>query len=291
MRIANEMAAAILLFIAALQLAAAQELRISAEIIRTDGTETCPSQENRENALLNIRNDTWTTLANFTIIPECGNGLWNRVAYLNMSDPLEQCPSAWRMNSTNGVRACGRPVTSNQSCSAVIYPTGQHYQRVCGRIIGYQMGTTDAFLHYVYDDHQTVTLDDPYVDGVSITHGHPRKHIWTFGAGVSESTNQTADCPCSGSSGRKAPDYISNDYYCESGNLADSGIYGHLYSGDPLWDGQQCEGQCCSNGKSPPWFIVQLSNPTLDDIEVRICADEGTDNEDTPVELIEIYVS
>ena len=64
-----------------------------------------------------------------------------------------------------------------------------------------------------------------------------------------------------------------------------------FYSSDPLWDGQQCEGQCCSNGKSPLWFTVQLSNPTLDDIEVRICADKSTSNEDTTVELIEIYIN
>ena len=26
----------------------------------------------------------------------CGLGLWYRVAHLNMSDPLQQCPSVWR---------------------------------------------------------------------------------------------------------------------------------------------------------------------------------------------------
>ena len=39
--------------------------------------------------------------------PRCGPGLWQRVAFLNMSDPSEQCPSAWREYS--GVRVCGRP--------------------------------------------------------------------------------------------------------------------------------------------------------------------------------------
>ena len=29
----------------------------------------------------------------------------------------------------------------------------------------------------------------------------------------------------------------------------------------------------------------------MDDIEVRICGDEGIGNEDTPVELIEIYIN
>ena len=137
-------------------------------------------------------------------------------------------------------------------------------------------------------------LDDVYIDGVSVTHGNPRSHIWTFAAGVTEGTyvyGARPDCPCSRPGATQAPGYIGNNYYCESGNSANRGILGYLYSSDPLWDGLQCEGQCCGNGKSPPWFSIQLSNPTMDDIEVRICGDESTYNEDTPIGLIEIYVS
>ena len=36
----------------------------------------------------------------------CGRGHWYRVAYLNMSNPNEQCPSAWREYNMSGVRAC-----------------------------------------------------------------------------------------------------------------------------------------------------------------------------------------
>ena len=38
------------------------------------------------------------------------------------------------------------------------------------------------------------------------------------------------------------------------------------------------------------WLSRELPKPTSDDIEVRICGDEGTDNERTPVELVEVYV-
>ena len=41
---------------------------------------------------------------------------------------------------------------------------------------------------------------------------------------------------------------------------------------------------------SPPWFSVQLPAQTTDAIEVRICCDQSTDDEDVPVELIETYV-
>ena len=41
------------------------------------------------------------------------------MAYLNMSDPTEKCPSGFILYSQNGVRACGRPVTLGGSCQSV----------------------------------------------------------------------------------------------------------------------------------------------------------------------------
>ena len=46
---------------------------------------------------------------------------------------------------------------------------------------------------------------------------------------------------------------------------------------------------------NPPWFCKELPQPTTDNIEVRVCGDEGiigdpnVYNEDTPVSLIELY--
>ena len=37
--------------------------------------------------------------------------------------------------------------------------------------------------------------------------------------------------------------------------------------------------------KSPPWFSIQLPTHTTDS-EVRICADEPTSNEETPILLL-----
>ena len=36
------------------------------------------------------------------------SGGWTRIAYLNMSDPHEQCPSGFKLYNQNGVRGCGR---------------------------------------------------------------------------------------------------------------------------------------------------------------------------------------
>ena len=53
---------------------------------------------------------------------------------------------------------------------------------------------------------------------------------------------------------------------------------------DPLWDGQACTSTstCCSFN-NPPYFTKQLSSPTTDDIEARICQYDGGD--DSPIEL------
>ena len=221
----------------------------------------------------------------------CGPGLWWQVASLNMSDPSQQCPSAWREYNTSGVRACGRPFNSTGSCAATVYFTGRQYSRVCGRVIGYQIGSPDAFS---VDAIREISLG---VDGIRITYGIQRNHIWSYVAGVKEMGDfppaiATSHCPCSSEQSRPMPpQFIGNNYFCESGNPTDSFDDNHFFSNDPLWDGQQCEGTCCTGtGSSPPWFSVQLPAPTIDVIEVRICLDQGTADEDTPVELIEIYV-
>ena len=215
----------------------------------------------------------------------CGTGLWRKVAYLNMSDPTQQCPSAWSEYNTGGVRACGRPSTSGGSCPATTYSIDFEYSRVCGRVVGYQYGSPDGFLNG--------NISQRYVDGVSITRGSPREHVWTYAAGVSESSSGqyvVNNCPCSSTPGSGAPSFVRNNYYCESGN-PDSRWERQIYSSDKLWDGLQCEGSCCTGTDTPLLFSVQLNTTTSDDIEIRICGNEMISNEDTPVELIEIYVA
>ena len=214
------------------------------------------------------------------VLQSCGTGIWSRVAYLNMSDPSQQCPSAWREYNSNGVRACGRPATSRGSCPTTTYSTGHQYSRICGRVIGYQIGTPDAF----------DTDNDTEFDGISITYGAQRNHVWSYVAGLYDTRNSLSNCPCSSEQAKMAPQLIGDNYYCESGNPSNIRSTSQFFSTDPLWDGQQCEGTCCAGTNSPPWFSVQLPAPTNNAIEVSICLDQRTDDEDTPVELIEIYV-
>ena len=74
------------------------------------------------------------------------------------------------------MRACGRWTFSG--CDSVTFSTnGVNYSQVCGRVIGYQCGHTDAI-------HSSGSIDSYYyVEGISITHGSPRQHIWILAAG------------------------------------------------------------------------------------------------------------
>ena len=215
----------------------------------------------------------------------CGYGDWVRIAYLNMSDPSHQCPRAWR-GYMDPVRSCGRPVTSRSSCAAVYFSAnGKQYSSVCGRALGYQKGSPDGFGSTDFD----TTLDGIYVDGISMSHGSPRTHIWTFAAGLYTGENRNPNnCPCEG--GRQQPGYVGGNFFCGSGDHTAPFEYNKFYDQDPLWNGANCPNTTGCPFNSPPWFSAKLPVPTYDDIEVRICGDQGTGNEDSPLQFLEIYI-
>ena len=97
---------------------------------------------------------------------------WMRVAQLDMIDPQEHCPSGFR-TITSPKRMCGR--SSGPVCASTTFSVnGLHYSKVCGKVIGYQYYSMDAFASY-YHDHSN-TIDDVYVDGVSLANGQsPRQ--------------------------------------------------------------------------------------------------------------------
>ena len=214
-------------------------------------------------------------------------GGWTRVAYLNMAEPDTTCPSGLTQAEYSNINhdVCGR---SGAGCDSIIFSTySLNYTKVCGQIRGYQFNSPDAFTT------GTSNIDSYYVDGVSITYGsNPRQHIWTYVGGLTETRLDIWVCPCyNGSSVPPPPFFVGSDYYCESG-LNDPPWSPILYVDDPLWDGQNCNGHeftCCIN-PNMPWFLKTLNETTTDNIELRVCGDEGLSNEDTPLDIIEIYV-
>ena len=173
----------------------------------------------------------WTYRTLWSCNPNCGGSLWRRVAFLNMSNSSQRCPSAWRVYNSSGVRGCTRSQISFPSCPATFYATSRQYSRVCGRVIGHQIGGTDAFGHLAVGD----SIDSYYVYGVSVTHGAPRNHIWTLAASITDGAKFIRlgwECPCvdpSHPGNVFPPSFVGNNYYCESGNPTGSGA-GHAYT-------------------------------------------------------------
>ena len=153
----------------------------------------------------------------------CGNttGGWMRVAALNMSDSNQQCPSELTQQNHSSIRTCVRPSEPGGQTSLFFASNTLSYSKVCGKVIAYQFGYLDAFRVY-YDSGNSRGLDDYFVNGVVLTHGSPRQHIWTF-VGVRDETvtHSLAGCyPClyRGGSGPRPPPFIGNDYFCDSGS-------------------------------------------------------------------------
>ena len=170
---------------------------------------------------------------------------------------------------------------------------GIQYNEVCGRVIGYQYSSTDGF-HI--PDGFVDDIDNTYVEGVSITHGSPRHHIWTLASSLYDTVTSDAHqlCPYVEGSTQKTQSFVCEDYYCEyacTESLDDCEDSRVLYTGDRLWDGRQCgpaeKGGCSS---TQPWFHKVLDCIISDDIELRICSNANTDNEDVPLELYEIFI-
>ena len=227
----------------------------------------------------------------------CGGvtGGWMRVFELDMTNDSHQCPSGLIERNDLSIRTCV-PNSVSASCSSVSLPISNEYSKVCGKIIAYQVGSPNTFAGYTGSSVRVdESIDTYYVDGVSLTYGNPRHHIWTFAAGLDESGFFAySNCPCTdttqNSSATPPPEYVGDDYFCDTGS---EGRFqnGNFYSDDPLWDGAGCGplNACCSFN-NPPWFYKELPQSTTDDIEMRVCKDQDAINEDIAVEMISIYV-
>jgi dynein heavy chain len=212
-------------------------------------------------------------------------GGWTRVAELDMTNSSHQCPGGFTQQQFANRSTC---IPTRTSCSSITFPSAAlQYSSVCGRITAYQVGSTDAFFH-----HQ-LNINSHYVDGVSLTHGDERVHIWTFASAHDETTSlPESNCPCTNSDtadrAGQPPEFVGEDsYFCDTGS-ENRIINDHFYGNDPLWDGDGCGplSTCCSFN-NPPWFYKQLQ-PTTDDIEMRVC--RSSTDENIATEIVQIYI-
>ena len=231
-------------------------------------------------------------------VPPCACGAageWTRVAYLNMADPNQQCPSNLTLVTTP-IRGCGRSSTGYSTCDSVTYSvSGRTYSSICGRVFAYQKGIAAAFSNF----HDGVnTIDTAYVSGISLTYGLPgsRQHIWTFAAANEQEPNSLTEltCPCSNKNvvwPYQIPPFIGRDYFCDTGNSGPGHATSTYYSDDPLWDGKGCGlNSTCCEFNTPPWFCKSLPQPSSNDLELRLCNTFYVEAEDKLISLVDIHV-
>ena len=155
----------------------------------------------------------------------------------------------------------------------------------------FQFGSMDAFGENPWQ--RSKSIDSSYVDGVSVTHGSPRQHIWSFAVGLSRTVNYPLyNCPCSQYPG-PGPDapFVGNDYFCESGNDLD--VHNIAWSAGAdhrLWDGSCDSKSNCCNRSGMPYFTKVLPRATSDDLEVRLCTNENTYSENVGLEKLELFI-
>ena len=63
--------------------------------------------------------------------------------------------------------------------------------------------------------HANRVINSPYIDGISLAHGYPRKHIWSLLSGYSGIA--ASKCPCGSNTPYSVPSFVGSHYYCEAG--------------------------------------------------------------------------
>ena len=290
-----------LLHVSGLAAQGSQDLPLKINAVVLPGQPNTCAVENLESARADLRSETDRLLQEISAPLQrpcdCGAAIagWRRVAFLNMTDSNQTCPGEWMIVPSISKRVCERRVDRGSSVAS-FSSGGQSYGEVCGRIVGYQLGTTDALWHPI---NAGVTPDSAssttnvYDGGVLITHGNiPRQHIWSLVSGSSQRQTDSLGCPCNIGSTvtpQQIPAWLGQDYFCDSAvvNLSE----GHqFYADNPLWDGVGCNETLttCCQFNNPPWFCKQLPQRTSDAIDVWLSSDQ--DDEGTPIELLEMYV-
>ena len=101
-------------------------------------------------------------------------GGWMKIADYDTSKG-DNCPSVWKKIKANGLHLCRSP-NDNAGYHTTHFQVKQvSYNKICGRVKGYQKGLPGAFRKI-----ENPSIDNEYVEGISITLGTPRKHVWSM---------------------------------------------------------------------------------------------------------------
>lgn len=216
---------------------------------------------------------------------ECPGSGWIRVVDFNMlRDGTTEClGEKWTTGESSPDNPFCRP-SQQQTCQSVNISTNSvSYREVCGRVKGYQIGPANSFLPYT----DNPSIDATYLDGVSITRGTPRAHIWSFAAGGGPGISQ--QCPCSNSNST-TPSFVGENYFCDVAAPNGTAMFRDIFDNHPLWDGEGCDQHnmgCCERGR---YFYASLDQRSCEPLEVRLCASANPTGVGAGVNVIELYV-
>lgn len=205
-------------------------------------------------------------------------GGWTRV--VDFDAAVDPCPGDWQ--PLDAPKVCHRNLGGAGVRLASFAPPIASYTEIAGYVGAYQKGSMDTFVG--------ADVDGIYVDGVSITAAafDTTIHVWTYSVSWSDDDNtENSLCPCLGGVG--SPAFVDANFTCESGNTTGPPSSAIWYVDDPLWDGDGTGTDCDTSG-NPSFFQRSFVDTLSSPLEVRLQADQSTENEDVGVYRMELYV-
>ena len=193
------------------------------------------------------------------------------------------CPGEWiSYVGANGRQYCTSTDGTPQAEWVITSPCP--YSEVNGVLLGDQKGNCDAFT-----DQDSSSIKENYVDGVSITYGNPKQHIYTYAVGREEKA-RLESCECHGSTYTDYPIFVGWDFLCDSGMkpyTAQASAIGQRV----LWTGEGCdERSSCCHAAGAPWFYKILPETVHDRIQIRIMTDDAHADEMVLISEIIMFV-
>jgi hypothetical protein len=182
----------------------------------------------------------------------------------------DPCPAPFVPKGS--LSACGRDANTPITQASFAAPIA--YTEVLGSIQGIAFDSLDAFAP------PGVSVDVAYVDGVSVTTGAPRVHLFTLAASHEGTDN---DCPCDDGGAPDPPPAIGDRWSCD--RSAQTGVFDVA---NPLWDDVQ---RCLPLDQLDRYFqSAPLPAAVLDPIDVRLQIDDAANDEDLALMHLELYV-
>jgi len=199
-----------------------------------------------------------------TPLGTCDSPAWHVAHTL---DPANSCPGQWRQWVVPGlsggdttVCSRGRVLPSNSQASAIVVE-GWQYTAVRGSVTGISMGSPDAFRPEAGRGSSSPTIDDAYVDGISITRWtHTgRVHMATYASGLAYNARRfsfyiNGNCICHGGA-ELPPEWLGeSNYFCDAGMRGGPNCQVGGFADEPGYDeGCSSSDACNARGCTSYW--------------------------------------